>query len=140
MVTVTGTAFGVSVGGEGTSVAVREGSVNVRGTGPDARDLRSGQGVKIAGGVAAQVHAIDADQSFAWLSGRIVFTNMPFSAVVERLDRYHHGRVVLATRRIRDARVSGSYRLDDPQGVIRYLGRVVRAEALIATDMLVVLR
>jgi len=48
--------------------------------------------------------------------------------------------VVLASERIRDYRVSGNYRVDDPPTVIRELARLAGAEVIEATDYLIVLR
>lgn len=141
---VVGTTFAVSIAPEGTGVAVREGRVAVRGESGGASnhlvELRAGRMVTVTGGRTGAPSSVDAEQALAWVDGRLIFENWPLARVVAALDKYHAGVVVLASERLRDFKVSGNYRVDDPLTVIRELARLAGAEVIEATDYLIFLR
>jgi len=115
-VEVTGTAFQVARGDEAAAITVRHGSVRVSGSdGEDAAlALGAGQGVRVRAGRVEQPAPADVASALAWTEGRLVFEDETLGAVAASLDRYHSGIILVLDAGLRDKRVTGSYRLDDP--------------------------
>ncbi|MPY73852.1 MAG: DUF4880 domain-containing protein [Alphaproteobacteria bacterium] len=131
-VRILGTAFTVQRDGDRVLVGVRRGSVTVYrgdGVGTGAR-LSAGEMLEIAPGEPARRARFDADTMLAWLDGRIVFRDKPLGAVMEQVGRYHPGWIFLAGDDLAKARVSGSFRLDDPGAIVDSLARAAAAEAV----------
>lgn len=60
----------------------------------------------------------------SWRKGEFSFTDMPLSMIVEELNRYRPGRIVIATTSLRDLRLSGSVSLNDPDQSLKMLKSV----------------
>ncbi|UVT14931.1 MAG: FecR family protein [Nitrospira sp.] len=60
----------------------------------------------------------------SWRKGEFSFTDMPLSMIVEELNRYRPGRIVIATASLRDLRLSGSVSLNDPDHSLNMLKSV----------------
>jgi transmembrane sensor len=141
-VEVTGTRFAVRAGGDGDSVTVQEGSVSVLARSGNAKAFRLVPRNAIAFGAmgTAIVRTVDVDVALAWLEGRIRFNDRPLGSVLDELRRYHRGIIIVADGRIRDIRVSGNYRLDDPALVVASLAEAVGAKLTRLSDRVLILR
>ncbi len=128
-VLVTGTAFDVRLDRNQDDVALARGRVDVARleVPTDATDLQPGEAVNVGPAAIAPVRAIDLATAFAWVDGRITFTQRPFREVLDQLRRYYRGRVVVWNSELGDTDVSGSYRLDDPSLAIRSLAEAAGA-------------
>ena len=140
-VRVIGTAFAVrDHGGDGTGVVVRHGAVAVRNPlSGESRTLAAGEAVVATPTGRVSAAAADPD-ALAWVVGRIQFHDRPLRDVLAELDRHVPGFVILVDKELGDLPVSGSYRLDDPVGVVRSLAGVVGARLHRVTDHLLVIR
>jgi transmembrane sensor len=140
VITVVGTAFSVSTDGGRTRVAVREGTVKTRSLdGGPVVPVTAGEGVETRRNGPPLPLAIDAD-SFAWLDGLLAFHDRPLGEVLDTLDRQFPGVVLVARGALKDIRVSGVYRLDDPRAAIMALARVVKAQVSTVSSLVVILR
>lgn len=109
-----GTRFVVGGRDEGAWVGVLEHSVEVsapHATGERRRILEEGQSAWYD---AQGIHALQLDlvNATAWRDGLLVFENRPLEEVVERLQRYRRGYLVVADRQLAQRRVNGVFRLD----------------------------
>lgn len=137
---VVGTAFSVLLRKDETEVRVKRGHVQVSGDDGGAPvDLTPGQGVTVAAGHAGHLAPLEPQAAFAWLDGRFVFRDRPLSEVMDRLARHHRGKVVLTTDRLRNLRVSGNYRLDDPDNVVAALADIAGADMVRLPGLLTIL-
>ncbi|CCG41336.1 FecR family protein [Magnetospirillum molischianum] len=120
-VTVTGTAFGVDLGKETTSVAVAQGSVIVGYHGEEIR-LVPGQKVAIDL-VSGEVRhrPIDPADVAAWRRGRLVVGDQTLSAVVDSIRRHYSGFILLTDSALGGHRVTGIYDLGNPERALRAL-------------------
>jgi len=93
------------------SVAVSLDAPAQRGTGE--RVLQEGQSVRYdpQAGVVA-LDGLDLQRATSWRRGVLVFDRQPLGVVVERLNRYRPGRVVLTNSELAQRQVSGVFRLD----------------------------
>lgn len=124
-----GTRFMVDTGGDGVEVTVIEHAVAVTlpaedgaadGTGQERR-LEPGQAVHYDDQGLGTVRTVNVDHATAWRRHRLIFDKVPLSTVVETLNRYRHGRIVIADPGLASRSVSGVFdttRLDEALGTI----------------------
>ena len=123
-----GTRFDVETLGGSTRIAVLEGRVGVS-TARGTAVLTAGHGGGYNGaGVLLPSSAID-DSVTLWSAGRRHFSAEPLPEVLERLTRYHDVTFVFSEPRLRELRVSGTFRVDDLRLFLRTLGAALPLEA-----------
>ncbi|MCJ2081805.1 FecR family protein [Methylobacterium sp. J-090] len=94
------------------------------GIGPDARGL----------------HAIDVGATAAWRRGLLVFRDTPLSQVVDDLNRYRPGRIVVASSAAAARRVTGVFHLARPEEALGSIRTALALSEVRFGDRLVVLR
>jgi len=141
-VEVTGTAFSVRAMGERDNVTLQHGSVSVRPRVGHAQAVKLLPRHAVAVGATGLgvVDAIDPDDAFAWLDGRIRFRDRRLGDVLDELRRYHRGIIIVANARTAEIRVSGNYRLDEPAVVVASLAEAVGATLIRLSDRVLILR
>lgn len=134
-----GTEFVVHNNGNRGDVAVTEHSVAVRY--PRARDVtvHAGQSVSFTPqtGLGA-VHQADVASATAWVDGFLVVKDMPLEQLVTEIGRYRSGyvRVVGSARR---TRVSGVFRIDQPDHALMQLERSLALRSTRFTDKFILI-
>lgn len=128
-VQVAGTRFNVRRTAQDVHVVVEQGVVEVRG-GPwwhrSRNVLSAGQGTLVdAEGRQPAAQAVNLSAELAWVNGRLVFRNAPLAAVVDELNRYLTQPVRLANERVGRLRLTASFKLDDPAGIVEALPGVL---------------
>lgn len=136
-----GTAFLVREEPGGSRVAVTEGVVELTPVRPGWApiQLTAGQQVALGPHGPGLVHDVDSKQATAWLRGRLVVDNERLADVVAELRRYYPGTIQVWSRAVGEIRVSGSYSLDDPAGVLASLVRTLPVRMVRFTDHAVIL-
>ncbi|WP_296615418.1 FecR domain-containing protein [Sphingomonas sp.] len=104
-VRVLGTAFSVRRDGDDGVVMVERGKVRVQ-AGDAMVDLVRGQSVTYRPGAEGKVTSVDPDVDLAWSRGRLIFENKPLGEVIEKLDAYYPGRLILVDRQAAQRRVN----------------------------------
>jgi transmembrane sensor len=94
------------------------------GVGPDARGL----------------HAIDVAAAAAWRRGLLVFRDTPLAQVVDDLNRYRPGRIVVASSTAAARRVTGVFHLSRPEEALSSIRTALALSEVRLGDRLVVLR
>ncbi|HEY0340441.1 MAG TPA: FecR domain-containing protein, partial [Steroidobacteraceae bacterium] len=123
-----GTRFDVETVGGSTQVAVLEGRVGVSTT-RGSVELTAGRGGGYdAAGSLLPLRAIDGSVPL-WSAGRRHFAAEPLPAVLERLTRYHDVTFTFFEPRLRELRVSGTFRVDDLRLFLRTIGAALPLEA-----------
>ncbi|WP_407352052.1 FecR family protein [Luteimonas sp. R10] len=76
--------------------------------------------------------SVDPDDATAWRRGEIVFRNVPLERVIDEINRYRQGRIVLMAPSKRKRRVSGRFRVAILDEVLLQLQRTfdLRARTL----------
>ena len=120
--TVLGTHFKVSNFDDGTMVGVARGHVRVAARERARRyDLFAGDGVLVA------TRGQDERTKLADIAGsadptsRITVSNRPVSEVIERLRPWFQGKIVLASGKVGQARVTGVFDANDPVRALQAL-------------------
>lgn len=76
----------------------------------------------------SQIAGIDPQEVSAWRSGEMVFRNTPLAEVIDEINRYRPGRVVLANAAARDRRVSGRFLISALDTVLWQIEHTYRLE------------
>lgn len=71
------------------------------------------------------VREVDLSTEMAWLRRRLVFENAKLSDVIDEIRRYHQGVILIWSPTIGDIRVSGSYTLNDLDGILTTLAQTL---------------
>lgn len=80
--------------------------------------LRGRQQTSYGDGAFGTVKEIDPEIISAWTSGMLVFRMTPLSDVVNELNRYRSGRIVLLNTELGRSPVNGRFRIDRPDDVL----------------------
>lgn len=142
VVQVTGTMFNVYAQEKRMTVTVSEGRVRVSPTGGaqgHTVELTAGQQVAGDGNGIGRIIETDARQSSAWREGLLVFTMRPLAEVVDELNRYFPGRIIIADPRIGQRIVSGAFDLTRPQEVLEAIEKTLDLTSLTLADNLILL-
>jgi transmembrane sensor len=83
--------------------------------------LHSGQQIVADSDTLSPVRKDNMQTSLAWLNGRINFTAEPLGQVVEYISRYYPHSIFITRSSLKSVRVSGVYRLENPEGILRSL-------------------
>lgn len=136
-----GTAFLVREEPDGSRVVVTEGVVELAPVRPGWAPIQLAAGQQAALGPHGPglVRDVDLKQATAWVRGRLVADNERLADVVAELRRYYPGTIHVWSRAAGEIRVSGSYSLDDPAGVLASLVRTLPVRMVRVTDRAVIL-
>ncbi len=123
-VSAVGTAFNIRIVGTKTEVAVTEGVVTLDSisgqTGASYR-LSKGDFARLGHDKLAIVHGMQSNPATAWTEGQLVYENRTLSDVLEDLDRYYAGRLILDHGMVGNLRVSAVINLTGEDEVLRVL-------------------
>jgi transmembrane sensor len=141
-VRVTGTSFNVRVRNGITEVGLVKGGVRLTAADrPDSMlNLVPGQeGEMTAQGLSAP-RSFDADKITAWRRGQVVFFRTPLGDVIDELNRYQRGRILVLGEKLRTLPVTGVFDTRDPAAVIDIIETTLGVSSIRFTDALIVLR
>ena len=85
------------------------------------------------------VQIIDPRSVTAWKRGKLIFSDVTLGAVVEELNRYHPGKIVIGEQRLRDMKVNGVFETRDPVAVVNALEASLELNSTRLTDLLILL-
>ena len=128
-VEVVGTAFEVRREDGADQITLARGKVMVdRIAAPsDRQALEPGQTVEVTRDAVSAPESADVARAAAWMDGWLRFRDRPLGQVVDRLRAYRSGRIVLLGDGLARTRVSGDYRLDQPDVALRSLAAAAGA-------------
>lgn len=125
-VEVVGTRFSVRLRDDDVAVAVDEGRVRLSTASGESSLLGPGTWQHLRGERLGELHAQGSADQHGWTEGRLIFQDRPLAEVLEELGRERRAPILM----FGDAgklRVSGNYRLDDPETVVTALTRLAGA-------------
>jgi len=134
-----GTEFEVYQTPQGVAVTVFESRVQVT-LGDQVEVLIPGQQLhySIAKGLS-KPKIVDLIEAKAWQRGKLVFTDRPLGEVIEEINRYRQGVVVIIDESLRDFPVSGVFDLNKPDAILQALAEVLPARQYSLTPYLILL-
>jgi transmembrane sensor len=103
--------FNLRCEGSGAVVTCERGSVDIAYAGT-VTTLQSGRRVSYGDGVIAAASTADPAVTMAWREGKLVFRGTPLSEVVDEINRYRSGRIVLMNEALGRRPVDASIPID----------------------------
>lgn len=137
----TGTAFIVRTESESDQITVIEGTVEVgaKRESSSTATVSSGSQIRMERGRLGNSYAVNMPAASAWLRGRLVVNGTPFEEVLEELQRYYPGRIVLWNQHVKKIEVTGTYNVSDPVGALALLVKTIPVSKVGVADRLVIL-
>lgn len=105
---VVGTRYNVNRQHRDVRVTVQEGRVEVRGNQAQV-SLAAGDQVLVRNGQLGKPVRVDAANSAAWTTGRLVFDRAPLREVLDVIQRYRPTAIVMHDRSLSELPVSGTF-------------------------------
>ena len=125
-----GTAFVVRRKETCAHVIVTEGTVEVTvGKAAPVR-LEAGQRLGFGEGDRQKLRTVDVETLTAWQRGKLIFNSRSLQSVVDELQRYRRGRIVIANDQLKTLQVTGVFDLDDPDRLLRTLEETTKARVV----------
>src|SRR5690606_17897190 len=114
--TVLGTAFDVRRGGYGVDVAVEHGRVRVEHTrGDRPSELGAGDMIHVGLDGSFVRQTIAPELVAAWRDGRLIAKDQSVAEIVETVDRYFDGWILISDDALGSEPLTGIYNLEDPK-------------------------
>lgn len=141
-VRVLGTEFIVREQHDTTTVTVVHGVVQVAGANQSSSpiQLTARQRVSIGPDGLGAVDEVVAADATAWTRRRLVVFDRPLSEVIDELERYHAGYVVIWNPAVRAIRVTGIYDLTDTTETLKVLAKTLPIHMDRLTSRFIILR
>nr|WP_294817254.1 FecR domain-containing protein [uncultured Sphingomonas sp.] len=128
-IVATGTIFDVNLTPEGASVALLRGGVEVRSTAPSGRrtlaHLTPGQALAARSVTLRPLPAVATE----WPSGMAAFERARLGEVVALANRYASRRITLSDPALAELRITGAFRMGDPDKLTASLAAALDLEA-----------
>ena len=128
------------VGGMDADLTCLSGLVTiVPASGIGATLLTAGQAMATGSDVRG-IHPVDIASVAAWRRGLLEFRDTPLSQVVEDLNRYRPGRIILGSPSAASRRVTGIFHLERPEEALGSIRTALALSEVRLGDRIVVLR
>lgn len=103
--------------------------------------LKAGQSVQFgANSGLSEVKDVDLGKATAWQRGRLIFEAAPLVEVVEEINRYRPGHIIIVNDTLREHLVSGVFDLDSLDSAVTTIERTLPMASLHLTDRLIFLQ
>lgn len=123
-----GTAFSVNALDGNIQVAVNEGIVAVNADQQELQ-LKVEQQANYRHG-HLQAEPIVIEDALAWRNGQVVFDRQPLAQVIQAVNRYRKGAIVVANSTLAKRIISGVFKTDDPKAVVAALQNTLHTRVL----------
>lgn len=141
VITATGTAFEVYLDGDRVRVALLEGSVTVAPRSRSAatplsagETLSAGEVLTAAPDTPTRVRSEDVERLAGWRGGLVAFDDTPLIEAVREINRYTTKPIVVADAAAGRNRVSGTFRVGEPDRFARTMSELFPVEQTSSVD------
>ncbi len=117
-------SFNIRKDGSAVSVSCIAGAVVV-GCGVHAFPIGAGQQVVYDAQGTGTVVVIDPDEITAWRRGLLMFRRAPLAHVIDEVNRYRSGRVILVDATLGKRQVAANFRLDRINDVVDFISKAM---------------
>jgi len=117
-------SFNIRKDGAAVSVSCTAGTVAVTCADRTVA-IRVGQQVAYDARGAGEVTAIDPEAITAWKRGLLMFRRAPLSRVIDEVNRYRSGRVILVDAALGQRQIVANFRLDRIEEVVDFMSKAM---------------
>ncbi|HXH46568.1 MAG TPA: DUF4880 domain-containing protein [Bradyrhizobium sp.] len=119
-------------------VTCLDGAAEVRSAGQSAR-IRKGQQIAYSRAGIGPAASVDPAQVTAWKSGLLIFRNRPFASVVEEVNRYRPGKIVVVRAELKQRAVNADFEIGKLDSFVEQVEQLFGAKAISLPGGLVIL-
>ncbi|MEX5212917.1 MAG: FecR family protein [Nitrospiraceae bacterium] len=83
--------------------------------------------------------AVDVTAAAAWLQGLLIVDGVPLTHVIEEVQRYYPGTILVWNRHFGEMRVTGTYKLEEPSKILYHLTKTFPLRSVGLANRVVVL-
>jgi len=135
-----GTAFSVKKTDSDMRVIVSEGTVEVSAGKANAPALvHINQQVDYQQGRIGPVMSSDILETLAWQRGQLIFKRQQLSRVIQEVNRYRSGQIMLINPKLKERVVSGVFDTADPNAVVDGIKTTLKVRSVSLSKQLVLL-
>lgn len=134
-----GTAFSVKAGDHSARVVVSEGLVDVSAQQTEPILLSKNQLSAYRQNRNNTVVKVDVTEVLSWERGQLVFNKQPLTSVINEVNRYLSGRIVILNPSLKQRIVSGVFDITDSKAVVDALTSTLHADVVSLADQLVII-
>lgn len=144
VVTATGTIFDVNLARDDVRVALLQGRITVapaasgRKQRSPSETLSPGEMLIARPGVAVSVRREDVLRLTQWRDGLVAFDDTPLSEAVQEVNRYTTRPVVLASPEVGRLRISGTFRVAEPERFAHTVAELFPLDVKLSADRITV--
>jgi transmembrane sensor len=130
IITAVGTVFDVRLDGQRVQVAMLEGTVHIDAPSSQARPQASGESLSagetftVGPAEPVRVKVANVERVSSWRSGLLTFEDTRLADAIAEINRYTARPLQLADEQIGNYRVSGTFRVGDPERFARTMTEV----------------
>jgi len=110
------------------TAACLNGTVDVEQGGKAVR-LREGEQVSYSGAGLESSVAADPEQVTAWQAGLLIFRDRPLAGVVDEVNRYRFGKIIIVNAVLGRRVVNGTFQINKLDGFVAQVQRLFGAHA-----------
>ena len=134
-ITAVGTVFDVRRAGEGVSVTLVSGVIDVKAAQASAppRRVTAGQQVRVTD-AGMSTRAVDVEAATSWTTGQLIFTDIPLEQAVAEMNRYLTAKIEIDDPSIRTVAVNGVFRTGDRDAFVAASSDVMGLRAVPKAD------
>jgi transmembrane sensor len=135
-----GTAFSVRDSADAVRVIVSEGTVEVSANNVHQAVLvHLNQQVSYQQGRIGPVKPANILEALAWQRGQLIFNRQPLSTVVDEVNRYRRGQILLINPELKERIVSGVFDTTEPDTAVDGIKATLKINSLNLSERLVLL-
>jgi transmembrane sensor len=135
-----GTAFSVRDSADAVRVIVSEGTVEVSANNVHQAVLvHLNQQVSYQQGRIGPVKPANIMEALAWQRGQLIFNRQPLSTVVDEVNRYRRGQILLINPELKERIVSGVFDTTEPDTAVDGIKATLKINSLNLSERLVLL-
>jgi transmembrane sensor len=140
VITALGTIFDVRLEGPRVEVGMLEGTVRV-GRGREAGEtLSAGEALVAEPAEPARIKTADVERMTSWRSGLLMFNDTSLAAAIAEVNRYTSNPLTLTGAAAADYRVTGTFRVGEPERFARTMTELFALELGHSEDGRIVLK
>lgn len=138
---VTGTAFSVGRNNDNVTITVAEGRVETSTTDHPEQitPLTPGETARYQNQQLAAKQSTDVQRTLAWRQGQIVFVQATLSEVVDEINRYRPGRLIITNEQLKNRPITAVFSVNRLDDAVTALEQTFGIRARRLTDYLVLL-
>ena len=138
---VTGTEFSVGRNKDNVTISVAKGRVetSLKNQENEITALVPGDSVHYQGTNLISFQPIDVDKTLAWRNGQMVFVQQSLNEVVEQINRYRPGLLIIRDEQLKKRAVTAVFSMDRLDEAIKALEQTLGIHTTRLTDYLILL-